>query len=660
MLFLATAIIAASIGTVQAQVGGYGQCGGSGYSGSTSCTSGYYCTSQNPYYYQCVPGTATATTTSTTKSTSSTTKATTTTTKGTTTVSATTLTTTTKTASQTSTSAATAATCTGTFSAISASDFVANLHPGWNLGNTLDATPDEGSWNNAAVVASTFSVVKEAGFKSVRIPVTYAYHFTGSSPDWTIDPDWLQRVSDVVDMVTSLGLYAIVDAHHDSWIWADVTASGANITMIEEKFYRLWYQVGTKLACKSSLVAFEPINEPPCNDADDGAEINNLNKIFLQAINDAGGFNSQRVVTLVGGGEDSIKTSEWFVAPSGFSNPYAIQFHYYSPYDFIFSAWGKTIWGSDADKATVLSDFTLLRNNFTNVPILLGEYDASPTNTEPAARWKYVDYLIRSALGLDISCVLWDNGLDHLDRNAGTWRDPNSISMIVDSTASTANSLPDSTEDSSATSQWSSAYIFHQYGTSVSAQSLPFIFNGNTLTSISDSSGSTLTSGTDYSVSGSNITFTASYLSKHVSSTTSPGVIANLTLKFSGGASSPVVQLVQWKAPTLSSTTAVASSVSGSDLYIPITWGGLSTIAAVKAVTTSGTYLVDDWTVYLGNLQQARTTYSSQYNWDSSDVIITSSAISSVISAGVSTVFTFEFYPRTGVTGNAVNFTLTV
>jgi endoglucanase len=44
--------------------------------------------------------------------------------------------------------------------------------------------------------------------------VTYAYHFTGSSPDWTVDPAWLQRVSDVVDMSTSLGLYTIVNVHH--------------------------------------------------------------------------------------------------------------------------------------------------------------------------------------------------------------------------------------------------------------------------------------------------------------------------------------------------------------------------------------------------------------------------------------------------------------
>jgi endoglucanase len=117
----------------------------------------------------------------------------------------------------------------------------------------------------------------------------------------------------------------------DSWEWADVTQSGTNQTLIEEKFYRLWYQIGTKLACKSSLVAFESINEPPCNTAEDAAKINRLNEIFLKAINDAGGFNAERVVNLVGGGMDSVKTSQWFELPANITNPYAIQFHLYNP-----------------------------------------------------------------------------------------------------------------------------------------------------------------------------------------------------------------------------------------------------------------------------------------------------------------------------------------
>ncbi|RHZ51315.1 hypothetical protein CDV55_101656 [Aspergillus turcosus] len=551
-----------------------------------------------------------------------------------------------------------AGTCSGTFTPITAADFVSRLQPGWNLGNTLDAIPNEGSWNNAPVQASTFDTVKSAGFKSVRLPVTWAYHFTGSSPDWTVDPAWLQRVSDVLDMITSRGLYAIVNVHHDSWIWADVTQSGANLTMIEEKFYRLWYQIGTKLGCKSNMVAFEAINEPPVNNAQDAAELNKLNQIFLQAINNAGGFNSKRVVNLVGGGEDSVKTSQWFKAPTGFSNPYAIQFHYYSPYDFIFGAWGKTIWGSDSDKATLSTDFRLLRNNFTNVPIVLGEYDASPTNTEPAARWKYNDHLAHVAAQYNFATIVWDNGLDHLDRTTGKWRDPTSIQILTRTKSSTRNSLPDSTTDASATSQWSSAYIFHQVGTPVTSQSLPFIFNGNTLTSIKDSSGTTLKQGTDYSVSGSNIVFAASYLSKRISPSTNPGIITDLTLTFSSGAS-PVVQLVQWQTPTLGSQSAAASSVSG-DLAIPITWGGVPKLAAVKALTTSGKYLVDDWTQYLGPLQQARTTYSSQWNFDSSNVILTSAAINAVKSAGQTTVFTFEFYPRVAGGANTVNFTVTV
>lgn len=174
--------------------------------------------------------------------------------------------------------------------------------------------------------------------------VTYADHFTGSSPDWTVDPNWLQRVSDVVDMVTSRGLHAITNVHHgkspicisdtddvDATMWADITAADANITQIEERFYGLWYQIGTKLACKSNMVAFEPLNECPCDDASDGDTVNRLNDLFLKALNDAGGFNPKRVVTLVGCAEDSIKTSEWFEAPTGYPNPWGIQFHYYSP-----------------------------------------------------------------------------------------------------------------------------------------------------------------------------------------------------------------------------------------------------------------------------------------------------------------------------------------
>ncbi|CEJ59001.1 Putative 1,4-beta-D-glucan cellobiohydrolase C [Penicillium brasilianum] len=52
----------------------WGQCGGSGYVGSTVCTASATCSTQNPYYAQCIPATAAAsTTTSATSTTSATT-----------------------------------------------------------------------------------------------------------------------------------------------------------------------------------------------------------------------------------------------------------------------------------------------------------------------------------------------------------------------------------------------------------------------------------------------------------------------------------------------------------------------------------------------------------------------------------------------------------
>ncbi|KAL4787044.1 glycoside hydrolase superfamily [Aspergillus varians] len=552
------------------------------------------------------------------------------------------------------------ATCSETFTPITAKDFVANLHPGWNLGNTLDAIPDEGSWNNAPVDEATLDLIKESGFKSVRLPVTWTHHFTGSSPDWTVDPDWLQRVSDVLDFITSRDLYAIVNVHHDSWEWADVTAAGANLTMIEEKFYRLWYQIGSTLACKSNLVAFESINEPPAETAEDGAELNKLNGIFLQAIADSGGFNSQRVVNLVGGAQDSIKTSQWFEAPANITNPWAIQFHYYSPYDFIFSAWGKTIWGSDSDKDALTTDFELIRNNFTDVPLILGEYDASETSTEPAARWKYFDHLQRVASELGIATILWDNGEDQLDRIAGKWRDQTTAQLIVGTTAETTSSLPDSTVDTTASEQPSSAYIFHRANSQVASQTLPYLFNGNTLLSITDSNGTVLASGSDYSVSSDNIIFSATYLATKYTASTAPGVIDTLTLEFDGGVASPTIEIVQWDTPVLASTSTSASAVEGADLSIPITWGGISKPAAVKALTVSGVYLFDDWTQWFGPLQQARATYNSHWTWDDDNVILTSAAIDAVVAAGETAVFTFEFFPRVNGTLNTANFTLTV
>jgi endoglucanase len=197
--------------------------------------------------------------------------------------------------------------------------------------------------------------------------------------------------------------------------------------------------------------------------------------------------------------------------------------------------------------------------------------------------------------------MLWDNGADFLDRASHTWRDPVAKDIIINAAKGVINSLPDSTEDSKATSQTSSAYIFHRVGQPVLSQTLSFKLNGNTIKSVKGSA-TPLTSPADYSISGSSILFTQSFLSNQFSPTGKPGIKANLTVSFSAGADLQI-QIVQWDVPSLSGGSITSKATPGKDLQIPITWKGIEKPAAVKALSSDGKFLVDDWTQYLGPMQ---------------------------------------------------------
>ncbi|KZS92173.1 endo-1,4-beta-xylanase precursor [Sistotremastrum niveocremeum HHB9708] len=102
MISLGLVALAASLVAAQSTAPQWGQCGGIGWKGPTTCPSGWTCVPQanNPYYSQCLQGSASSSTTSTTsKSTTTTSSSTSTTTSTTTTKSTTTTTSTTSSSS---------------------------------------------------------------------------------------------------------------------------------------------------------------------------------------------------------------------------------------------------------------------------------------------------------------------------------------------------------------------------------------------------------------------------------------------------------------------------------------------------------------------------------------------------------------------------------
>ncbi|WP_284059877.1 glycoside hydrolase family 5 protein [Streptomyces sp. AS02] len=189
-------------------------------------------------------------------------------------------------------SAATAAVPDSAMAAVSA------MQPGWNLGNTLDAIPDETSWGRPRTTKALLDSVRAQGFKSIRIPVTWSDH-QGAAPNYTIDPAYLSRVSQVVDWAIDEGFYVVLDVHHDSWQWTSKMATEHDKVLA--RFNTTWTQPAAAFRNESAKLVFESINEPQLDNADNARKaelLNEPNTSFHKVVRASGGNNSKRLFML--------------------------------------------------------------------------------------------------------------------------------------------------------------------------------------------------------------------------------------------------------------------------------------------------------------------------------------------------------------------------
>ena len=146
-----------------------------------------------------------------------------------------------------------------------ATEAVAGMKIGWNLGNTLDAyygdihdLTTETCWGQPTTKAELFPMFKDAGFGAIRVPVTWFNHMDSNGK---VDEAWMARVKEVVDYVLNAGLYCIVNVHHDTgtnaWIMADMD----NYTANKSKFEYLWQQIATAFRDYDEHLLFEGYNE---------------------------------------------------------------------------------------------------------------------------------------------------------------------------------------------------------------------------------------------------------------------------------------------------------------------------------------------------------------------------------------------------------------
>ncbi len=301
-------------------------------------------------------------------------------------------------------------------------ELVKEIVIGWNLGNTLDATgrgntlDSEISWGNPLTTKEMITMVKEAGFRTLRVPTSWGKHL-GEAPDYKIDPAWLDRVQEVVDYGIENDMYVILNMHHEEWHFP----SYDNLEQAKAILTSVWTQIADRFQDYDEHLIFEGMNEPRMKgtelewtggNKESRDVINQLNAAFFETIRKSPGNNPLRHL-MIPCYAASANPNTWvdFIVPE--DDKVIVSIHAYTPYPFTLDKSGSPEWSIDNAKDTSEID-SLMNNIYTyfvskGQPVILGEFGAmNKDNLEARVAW--AEYYIKKATENGIPCIWWDNG----------------------------------------------------------------------------------------------------------------------------------------------------------------------------------------------------------------------------------------------------------
>lgn len=359
-----------------------------------------------------------------------------------------------------------------------------NMGAGWNLGNTLDATGDwedgnkvfhsdkkgletETGWGMPKTTEVMISAIKAAGFKTIRIPVSWHNHITDKT-NYTIDSTWMVRVKTIVDWAYNKDMCVIINIHHDNLKESQLSGncgfalSKDSTLQNQSKAYieKVWTQIATAFADYDNKLIFEVLNEPRdvdgevtgnewwCNQKSIMDIITSYEQVAINAIRAVPG-NKNRFIMVPGyaaSGSDGSILALYTMPTDSASDKLLLSTHAYSPYQFAMSDATDNVFGDD-DKGSLDYMFNYLKTNYTDkgIGVVMGEASASDKDNT-AERVKWTTYYFTKAREAGIPVVLWDNmvivqnGGDinsgechgYYNRNTNKWFFPEIMEAMMD------------------------------------------------------------------------------------------------------------------------------------------------------------------------------------------------------------------------------------
>lgn len=313
----------------------------------------------------------------------------------------------------------------------------ARLGRGINFGNSWDSQgKNDCSWSNC-IEDEWFTIVKNAGFNSIRLPVRWNYN-ADTLPPYTINAERLAGVKEDIEIALSLNMPVIINIHH----YNELISAKADALITEKARYTaIWRQVAEALEIyPDSMIVFELLNEP------NGMADNVINELIDS------GYTAIR---------EKSKGKTIMINPNGYAKFYLmnklilpqdgnliISGHFYEPYTFTHQGvHGQPCGGTwIADKYNIAgfeSDFQGFVNMATeyfpdinggHIPLNMGEFGVSGVNTSGCAdeelpsdaeRAVWIQEIVRIAESHDISWHYWGfagvGGFEAYDKDLNSW-----------------------------------------------------------------------------------------------------------------------------------------------------------------------------------------------------------------------------------------------
>jgi len=306
------------------------------------------------------------------------------------------------------------------------SAFYRDLKPffgrGINLGNALDA-PQEGRWG-VTLKEAYFPAIRNAGFDSVRIPVSWSEH-ADEQPPYTIDPAFFARVDWAVACALRQELNVVLNMHHYDAFFENVKQHNA-------RFLALWRQIAVHYRTSPQTLCFELLNEPHGNMS--SPEWNRIVADTLKAVRKS---NPDRWIMVGPTHFNSITKLGELELPEE-DRKLVVTVHYYLPHNFTHqgASWaGEAVrqlkdirWSGDpAERDAVRKDFDsamawAIRHQR---PIYLGEFGSYST-AAMADRARWTRCVAGEAAAHRMGSAYWEfcSGFGAYDSQQEAWRKP--------------------------------------------------------------------------------------------------------------------------------------------------------------------------------------------------------------------------------------------